>query len=1123
MIITKYNKLIWYFFLIATTSFITSLVKEEKKYIWQQNDTALIGNMPDKFAFALPPIQPDETFTPEHIKKLKEMGSRLKLFEIEEQVKEPARPALTQTAQEHKNQIQKFLTTQIEAYKNRVYFRKQTLEEMKSWHKDRIAFLLEEPLLDSFLQACQENRDAVSLNVIATLLDKVGRIKATADQKTYEYWQGRRLEKKALDIIIQINKLEYIPREIEQNITRHIAYITRYDQELRDYYEIISDPLAGSYIPLPRFNLGWLPPEKDRIVLDETTKVVTSKQTPLVAAQPSAAEEQKETIPAKKSELALLAESKKLYKVNRYDESAQKAWAVIKTATPNSDEHKRAMERMELLSKQSCSSPHTLYMQCLLHAHNPAVAINFFMQAQNLRKDNIIKAPEKTSPMTFTSLLVSSLEIVHHENDEAKQAFDLIKSWAEQKNQHALQALAVYFHRNATEMPEMQLLCLRSAVQYLNQLNLQSSEGPLASCNVQQIYFDYYQQLYVFARKHNNYVIDGQIPLNRLLKATVMVADAYARLKDLEKYGHSRAAEWANAALFTFKNHLNQIQKIIDGTFDDLTICKTTEVEQIQLVTNLILEGQNGLPLSIKQRQKIINSIMHTQVPLMRCLREKKYEGSPYEAIAIQENKPYSQEFYRMLFAIDCGDFREGLSIAKKLSKEFSDTKADMFIKNILLSTDLVLKTHAQKLVSIQNLLEEIKNHNKTFSLVPLFCDAIQLLEQMAAAHFIPAIELLLDMHWADDHDHQNIAMIIKYFDQIKTAALEQPTFTPDEIPRLLSDNIRIPLAHFCDASKNTDVIWAYLDCLAHILVNTKNKDHAQRIAANIDKIGEGIDIHNAQSKGKDNKFLNKSTIKEQLASTVDSFLRDKQIIAQLRDNQCYDTMHLLAFHLNPDNVYGNIQQEIQVSGQLAEQIFDGLFETTTKHDEDQDATVNNGPSSESAYIQKEADVPQNPFVQKYVNSPQFQVHQKITEYRRNRQFQEYKESAQKNKICLDNRNLDIHLKIQTLLLLAAHSQMLAQAESEKPLDIFDIHEATAFTLQAIKIHPFYACLAIAHSCIAHEIWPYNPTAGQQFLEQASSLAEKHRNNLTMNQIIHLNNLKAQYRIHRLVQLGITS
>lgn len=1122
MIITKYNKLIWYFFLIATTSFITSLVKEEKKYIWQQDDTVLVGNMPDKFTFALPPVQKDETLSPEQLKKLKEKALRWLPFQI-------VRPPLTESARENKKQIKKFLSTYIKTLQHHAYNRDQAMDEITAWHHDKIALLLEDPLFDTFTQNCWQKKDAKSLYVIATLLDKVGRTKSAKDSKTYEYHQGRMLEKKALDILVKIQNLPHINKMLQAAIKSHLEYLWLNDYELKDYYDATSDPLAGSYPPLPRFNLGWM----------QSEGVEISHQASGVPAQPAAPQKFKEKIQAKKIEhensqpdteyenkrknVALLAESKKLYSAGRYDESAQKAWAVIKTATPNGDEHKRAMERMELLSKKHYSSPHSLYMQCLLHAQSPAIAINFFIQAQSTRKDNIIKAPEKTSPMTFTSLLVSSLEIVHHENDEAKQAFDLIKSWAEQKNQHALQALAVYFHRNATEMPEMQLLCLRSAAHYLNQLNLQSSEGPLAGCNVQQIYFDYYQQLYVFARKHNNYVIDGQIPLNRLLKATVMVADAYARLKDLEKYGHSRAAGWANAALFTFKNHLNQIQKIIDGTFDDLTICKTTEVEQIQLVTNLILEGQNGLPLSIKQRQKIINSIMHTQVPLMRCLREKKYEGSPYEAIAIQENKPYSQEFYRMLFAIDCGDFREGLSIAKKLSKEFSDTKADMFIKNILLSTDLVLKTHAQKLVSIQNLLEEIKNHNKTFSLVPLFCDAIQLLEQMAAAHFIPAIELLLDMHWADDHDHQNIAMIIKYFDQIKTAALEQPTFTPDEIPRLLSDNIRIPLAHFCDASKNTDVIWAYLDCLAHILVNTKNKDHAQRIAANIDKIGEGIDIHNAQSKGKDNKFLNKSTIKEQLASTVDSFLRDKQIIAQLRDNQCYDTMHLLAFHLNPDNVYGNIQQEIQVSGQLAEQIFDGLFETTTKHDEDQDATVNNGPSSESAYIQNEADVPQNPFVQKYVNSPQFQVHQKITEYRRNRQFQEYKDSAQKNKICLDNRNLDVHLKIQTLLLLAAHSQMLAQAESEKPLDIFDIHEATAFTLQAIKIHPFYACLAIAHSCIAHEIWPYNPTAGQKFLEQASSLAEKNRNNLTMNQIIHLNHLKAQYRIHRLVQLGITS
>ncbi|CAN5195859.1 hypothetical protein BH09DEP1_BH09DEP1_0170 [soil metagenome] len=706
-----------YFFLGFILAFAATAQECQNKYAWQTDDSQLITNLSDKF---LPPARIPEKPVEESTAQLKKIVSSWR-----PPAQQPKAKA-TQSAKENKKQADNYLKEQHQLARAGKFDREAWLNTLLKWHPDKIAFLVENPVLDEFIENRWEKRDCKTLYVLATLLDKAGRIQPSTERLTYTQYQNeRRLETKSLDIINKIQTLPYVNNMITGNIESHLDFLRKNDPRLIDYYDSISNKFAGNQVVFPR--LGWLPnntglralepqthiaplieptvKSSQPIIKTETQKLklaapeklidtpktiataVLHKPTPaitIIATVPSAPDNQPVDIHQ------LIAAYKKASTTGNYQTALDKAWQVTKHTTPQSSEYKRAAARIDFISRLDLQKNKpakeavagALYRQTLLHQSdaNPSQAISYFMKAQNLREGILVEEPDETDPITFTALTNTILSVTNTSDQEIKDTIDFITTLAGQGNQQAIQAIASYHHKTARANPSMQLLNLRIAFNYLNKLDLQLDTPRLEGFDEHQIYFDYFQQLYVFARNDSNAMVKGIMPLKRYLLMTSFLAQAYNGLEKVSNL--PSATEWINDALFSLKGNLHKINTLLHNSLTNLVPSASEEWYQ-----NLILYGANGLPLSIGQRKTILN-ILKTKIPdnaISESLATKNYEQSPYHIAAQKEDKSFSNNYYHMLFMLDVGDFKPALKLAQKLSIQHKDFRGETFSKNILL------------------------------------------------------------------------------------------------------------------------------------------------------------------------------------------------------------------------------------------------------------------------------------------------------------------------------------------------------------------------------------------------------------------------------------------------------
>lgn len=1180
--------------------FSTHITSQEvnKKYVWQSDDSHLIANLSDKNTFlSFSPFE-SEPISAEALEReirglehLKNIVSGWRPIQLPEKSK----PKLTQTAKEKKKQADIFLKEQFDLALKGELKREIVVETLLKWQPDKIAFLLENPLLDKFISNRFEKKDSKTLYVLATLLDKAGRER------------DRDLETKALDILVKIKKLPHVNRAITQAIAEHIESLRQNDPWLEAYYNASMNPLTQAPMVFP--SLGWLPEDKSLSNLQpqvptvkpipESVTPTKPAETPAVAATNSSVNEKnsppvspapsetsgspkksrkKKTAPAQKEDESvnideLVTAYKKAYSTGHYQESVDKAWQVIKHTAPDSAEYKHAAARIDLISKidfihqngaekalettkqMHPKHPHlmqalersnrlqkkingkeieineavqsALYCKVLLHKNgtDPSEAISYFMKAQDLREGTLIEEPEETDATTFAALSNKITNVVVTRNPQMTEVIDFITQLANQGNQQALQAMAIHHHKTAMANPSMQLLCLRLASSYLNRLDNKITTSAPKNFDPRQIYFDYYQQLYVFARLDEHAKVkDFQTgktlaSLPKYFQLTRFIAEACNGLKLVDS--HPKAAAWRTKAQLLLKGNLYKIHKNLRAF---LTQMDSSSTDTLPEIYKMILYGANGLPLSIGQRKLIIDDLKRKrpQEALIRFLNSEKYEDTCYQRAALKEGKPYSDDYYRMLFALDTGNFKEALPLARKLSNEHKDFRADMFIKNILSCTDLVFQTDAARIPAIKTLFNDVMSHDKIMTLLPVYCDAMQIVEDMAARNFVPAIELLLDAHCADEYKGTHQAGLITLFDRTKD--LIRTSTTPVAIPHLTREDFYLNLTSFCGMNETMEPLWSYTGCLLESLMVHKDYKTAEPAAALVQKIAEGIEADiKAEKKG--SVFFVTSAARSQLSERVRALVSDKANMKQLQLTESYGVVLKLHFALHPEEK--DVHSEAK---QMADEVFQELIATFLDPTAPLTDHILDDGNTDTVLERELADVPKisstrgskkGPSItsvqtEEYLNSPNFQARCRMEDLRKREDFKLYKEQYGNEKIEISTK--DKRSRIQDLLLLAGHKFMLAQADSPKPLKILQVPEVILLIQQAIAVHPVLSYLEIANALFYNTIWPSDIKEGEKYLHTALAKAETHK--LSAQESASLQHTKRQYATYY-VSLGM--
>lgn len=1084
-------------FLVAKPS---SAHEMAKKYAWQQDDTELINNLSDKYVFEPLPV----TSFCEQNRASQKSHTRQVTRPISKKNK------LTETVRKKKSEIEDFLKQQYTNATLNIFDRESALNTLLSWHPSKFALMLDDPQLDKFIENRLGRNDSKTLHALATLIDKSAR--KLAERKEVPEELIEKLETKSLKIIAQINTLPHINRLIKTNIDEHLEWMRRYKPHLFLEYQAMCLPQT----PLPFLPLNWMPSnnplsslEPQKIAQPTSTPAVllsksqsTQPDTPLSpAAQPtpitiseSTKNAEGETSQEEVERLSRLFVRQ--FKTQKIQESLQTAWTVIQKAKADTKEYNSAKDHIKKISTKKDYNA-----LCMMAALEKDIdqASAYFIQAQSLRPTKICEHPKIAKPQTTLIFLTGGILPLQFQETDFIQTVRQKLTQAARTNKKAAQAMALYHYKNAGLNSHNQLIVLKGAKEFADLLDPEKDILDSA-LDLDQFYYDYYQQLHIFSSNENNYSINDSVPLTNIFLATAHSAKSAIELEKLSKKNihYGLYGIRANA-------HFNRYMHMIHATFDEIITERIKAASQdhnhIGNLTILLVQGLCGMPLSIEERHKItdfLKSLPECTDPIAVSLRNKSYEKSHYERAALNSNKrEAANDYYRMLFAIDSGNNPLALKHAQEAAKASFDF-APHFLKCILMRSELVFKTDAQKLVSIQRNLVDHRQMCTKEKVAFLHSDAIAELEQMRKRKFLPSYPLLIS-YYCTIAKPESTRTIVTLLEE---SAASVSSFDDLKQAGILCPSTWQTLHEYCSMNGDTlDPIYRYSQILLDALITSDKLnlvyDFTQAIQKVTEYIKSDVNVVNLES-----ALYKISPEKSQLIEKLETILANKKNVNNLQTKEIHQVILDLYFIFNPEAKFESSNEITDFFyGSLLDQLVPKIVKTkkrglitTTKKDQAQLNTLSSHtPDSSNSFAFRE----------------------KIHVFRMNKDFIGYKKLHETKQLNLSETepNPDPLLKIDGLMVKIGHEYMLAQADSQNPIDPLQVPAINSLIQQAITIHPFYSYHAVATELLNDDVLPKNIEKGTEYLHKAIINGEKHLNKLSTKDIACLNQARKQLQI----------
>lgn len=835
------------------------------------------------------------------------------------------------------------------------------------------------------------------------------------------------------------------------------------------------------------------------------------------------------------------------YFKGKYTEALTKAWQVIKHTDAGSPEYKQAADRIDQLSKleipempkdKDCSydptgkfvfingssrnkitiqefekrkkklaeqikeitqmKPHILYYQTILHKNDAdqSQAIAYFMEAQNLKETGKLdQDPQEIDPTTFAALTGKLTSVINTTDEDIQHAVAHISSLADAGNQQAIQAIATYYHKAAHENPATQLLNLRMAFQHLNRLDGHADR--LKGFNYRQILFDYFQQLYTFARVDDHASTQGIMDIRNYFFLTRLVAEALIGLNTVSCTPEQE--DWKTQARCTLKGNLLKISTHVNkflAKFDCHDPEKRTDIH------TLILDGANGLPLSIGQRKKIIETLRAAdpQDPLVTSLAGP-YEQSAYYKRSLSEKGKPNVDYYRMLFALDNKDYKTAFTLAQKAVREHNDYRAQMFISNILLYTDVIPRSDDQKLQSIRNIRQDLMHPAKMCMLFPVHADALELAQELAAKNHLPTLEYLIDIHCADHAKRYNPDIYKTLFNQIKES-LKTKSRTQG-LALLTAQDFYTDFIYMCWLDKCLDPAWDYIDCMVEFIIQCTESKHAQPAAAILKRFAEDVGVNLAidTPAGTVTESMGHKRLKDKIAQIIS----EKNLMLHLKSIGCDEAALDLYWSLHPEHAPKKDTFESPINDFA--QLFLPPVLVQTQNEPSELALT---PKYSKAHKFEILNFMSNEKKEEYRRNPSFQKAQIISDYRKRGDFKLYAQTYGTqawHEPCAKDRDT----YVIDLLVKAAHEYMIAQANAQTELNMLEVPAVNTLIQQAITVDPVCAYMNISYLLQENSLWQRNAPEGYKYLHKASLCAEKSKKKLSPADMMSLNQLKQRY------------
>lgn len=1082
-----------------------------KKYAWQQDDSELINNLSDKYLFE--PVPVTSFYTQNHV-SLKTQTPRVTRQTPSKKTK------INETVRKKKSEIEDFLKQHYTNASLDIFDRKSAIDTLRGWHPSKFILMLDDPQLDKFIENRLLKKDSKTLHALAALIGKSAL--KLAEKKEVPEKLIDKLETKALEIIAQINTLPHINQLIKINIAEHLTWMKLYKPHLYLEYQAMCLPQK----PIPYVPLNWMPSnnplrslEPQKTAQSASTPAAQSPSVKSVTSLPAVSQptpitinESSKNIESETSQEEIERLSRLLvrqFKTRQYLESLKTAWTVTKKAKSESIEFQAAKDHIKKMSGKN--DYNSLIMMAALEKDKPDQAITYFMQAQAQRSGLIYEHSKIDSPKnTLIFLTGSPLLISFEETDFVTETRQFLDSLAKNNNKRAVQALALFHYKNAAANPKNQLISLHHAKKYADLLD-PAKDTLDPAFDLDRFYNDYYQQLYKFACDENNYAINGSVPLTNIFLCTSHLAKAALELEKLgKKNEYSR--QYAKRANASFNRNMQIIHTAFGEVIKQRIELAKKDQSHVANLTIMLVNGISGMPLSIEERTQItdfLKSVPNCSDPVATSLRNKTFENSHYaHAAAHSDQIAAADEYFRMLFAIDCGNYPQAMSHAKAATKASSDF-ASLFLKSILMRSGLIFKTDAQKLISIKGNLADHMSKCPTQKAVFLHSDAIAELEQMRTRKFLPAYPLLIDYNCTLNKPESGNTLV----DLLEEAAAAGPTIQTLKRAEIISYPTWQTLIDYCTMNEKTmDPVYTYIRLLLEGIITSSDQtevtEYNQGILYAIVYLTDDLKDRKLES-----AFHLITSQKARLVEKLERILASKQNVNNLQRKEVHQSILNLYYLFNP----------VAKSGVFSE--LDQLFSSFVDLDvlSPKAAKKNNKINAISATKkdQTQTNSLTNTRYENYYTSDRCTMRDRIHDFRIKKDFSGYKKLYEANQFAITQttaQSPDPILRIDNLVTRMGHEYMLAQAESQNSLNPLDLPAVNSLIQQAITIHPFYSYHAIACELINDDVWPKDLKKGTEFMHKAIVNGEKNLSKLSSNDILCLNDARKQLKTLTMTQ-----
>lgn len=1024
----------------------------------------------------------------------------------------------TETEKNKIKEIRSFFSKQIEDSTKPNYNSYDSFTLLLKRHRSYFTLMVQQPLFQDFINNRINAKDASTLFNLASVIFRAAR---PQDDKGIALCAP--LAQKALEILVKIESLDNLDLHIKKDIQIFIEQLSTERPFLYDHYLKLQ---AKDQI-LPSRKTGWLeeaknlffrksdssaPPEESiphikqshinsdaaipafpsiSSTIENSSTCIPSVQEPSLSIEKNAPKlnikkkHKKKTIatiPQPSTESVILkpvdiqklfVESKRLYVAKQFHESAQKAWMIIKASDPATTDYKHAANHIERISR--LDQIESLHMMSILHINDPHTAIGYFMKAMSHTRNTLDEEPVQTSSSTLTTLLNKSIRLTFNQPEVIEESVMKIMELADGDNQEACQAIAIYYHKIAAANPTMQLQCLCAAKHYLQKLlPLEKKLPSLLEFNPKQIFFDFYQQLYVFARNDDNYKKDGVLQLPYYYIATCHLAEALTGLNIQNNLPN--AQDWITQANFSLRQNLYTIQQKLNANINE--IIKSSFINSMHAIAksvqeDMLIYGAYGLPLSIKQRNNIVWALpKHSpDSTLILSLNAKKFEASPYYNAALEEKKPYSIDYYRMLFELDSKNINTAFQCARNAAK-LGDARADIFLRNIPLSTDLIFKNNESKIASIKVLFKDITDPKKIKNLIILYCDAIEILEELASRNYLPAIELLIDVHTTyDNSSHYHRNRIIHLLYQAKSILMGSAKYDPNYL--LFSKEYYQKIGSFCQLNATLEPVYAYVDCLLAYSKYLKCSEQAEFTIYYLNLMLKGIQVD--QLKEEKYQIFNKDgACRTQLTTHLKELVTDHSSMTHLQNIEAYDAVLNLYFHLCPEDSHATFGTDMaeKITNKFIIDFLNPLLEFEV---------VEGNPSNQ---------------LKPEELTDALGMRQTLAHFRKTNTSKQYKHfhTCKPFPIGIDFESIPTQVSIEFIEKIIArmgHEFLIAQADSTSPLKPFEIPIVKEYFEKAVSHSPDLAHTMIANEFIIDDYWPQDIVLAREHLNIALDIMHK--------------------------------